>query len=75
MKLINISKTSDTYIVKAFHPFKILGFQFYTKVKSYKYDYDSKEWQEVDGKKEVAKEYQIKLNRWLEDHQKFIEKS
>ena len=75
MKLINISKSGNTYTVKALHPVKIFGIQMFSYVKSYALSEDHKYWYEIKSDKKVSRSKSLKLNKWLKDHQKFIEKS
>ena len=75
MKLINISKSGDTYVVKALHPVRILGIQIFSFVKIYRLSEDGNYWFEEKSKKKVSRYKIIKLEKWLKDHKKFIEKT
>lgn len=75
MKLVNISKSGENYLIKALHSFKLFGLIFYSKVKTYKLSKDEEHWYLMDSKEEVSVREKTKLNKWLKDHQKFIEKA
>ncbi len=75
MQLVNISKTGDTYTVKALKTFKLLGLQLFSKVTSYTISPQDKDWCAADKAGDISEKTKIKLNKWLRDHQRFIEKS
>lgn len=74
MKLVNISKTGDVYIVKTMHPVRVLGFNIITNQRSYAFNEKEEYWYELATGKKVSKKKRSKLNKWLTDHKKFIEK-
>ncbi|QYA26363.1 hypothetical protein G3I01_12885 [Gramella sp. MT6] len=74
MKLINVSKNGDGYSIKAINSYKIMGIQLYSTIKTYKLSETNSEWIELSSGREVAKKKKVKLDKWLSDHQKFIEK-
>ncbi|MUP42876.1 hypothetical protein [Christiangramia aestuarii] len=74
MKLVNISKPEDTYIVKVLHTYKLFGLSLSSYVKAYACSNDEN-WYEVKNGKKVSRNKSVKLNKWLKDHQKFIEKA
>jgi len=74
MKLVNIAKTGDTYEVKALDPVKIFGIQILATVNTYKLSDDHSFWYKVNSRKKVSGKKMLRLNKWLKDHQKFIEK-
>lgn len=75
MKLINISRTGDTYLVKTLIPYRIFGIQIASEIKEFKKSAKDKAWYTINGNKKASKVQRIKLEKWLKDHQKFIEKS
>ncbi len=75
MRLVNISKSGENYLIKASHYIKVLGIEIYSKVKTYKLTNNEKQWQRLGSSKKVSSRKTAKLNKWLKDHQKFIEKS
>lgn len=74
MKMVSISKAEGSYKVKALHPFKIFGIQIMATEKFYKLSDDHTCWYRLDSGKKASHNKQMKLNKWLKDHQKFIEK-
>ena len=75
MKLVNISKSGENYFVKALHQSKIFGMHIFSKVKTYKLSKDESNWYLLDSGKKVSERKKAKLDKWLKDHQKFIEKA
>lgn len=73
MKMINISRNGDNYIIKTINSTRVLGKDMFSKNKSYKQNKNDEEWYELSSEKAVSAEKKIKLDRWLKDHQKFIE--
>ncbi|PTX43000.1 hypothetical protein C8P64_1524 [Christiangramia gaetbulicola] len=74
MKLINVSRNNEGYIVKALLSYRLLGLQLFSRVKVYELKESHNAWYEASSKKKVSKRKRLKLNKWLKDHQKFIEK-
>ena len=74
MKLVNISKSDEKYIIKALITYKVLGISLFSSVKSYAYN-EEKDWYELKTGKTPSKSKILKLDKWLKDHQKFIEKA
>lgn len=75
MKLINISKTENSYLVKALIQYKIFGIQIGSEIKEFKKSTNDNAWYTLNGKKKASKGQRLKLEKWLKDHQKFIEKN
>ena len=74
MKLVNISRSENTYEVKALHPIKILSIHIMAFIKTYKLSDDHTYWYNLNSEKKVSRKQRFKLDKWLKDHQKFIEK-
>lgn len=75
MKLINISRTGDTYLVKTLISYRIFGIQIASEIKEFKKSSKDDNWYTVNGDQKASKGQRVKLEKWLKDHQKFIEKS
>lgn len=73
MKMINISRNGDQYIIKTINSTKVLGMDLLQKNKSYQKKVDEEEWFELSSGKTVSAQKKLKLDKWLKDHQKFIE--
>lgn len=74
MKLINVSRNNEGYIVKALLNYRFLGLQLFSRIEVYELTESNNTWYEASGGKKVSKRKRLKLNKWLKDHQKFIEK-
>lgn len=74
MRLVNISKVDDAYLIKASVPYKFLGIEFMASDRLYKKKENEDDWNEAETGKKVPINRKLKLNKWLKDHQKFIEK-
>jgi len=72
MKLITMSKTDTAYTVKARKTLRIAGQELKSNIMEYTFSLDRKEWYTSQGKK-VSSNKKKYLNKWLKDHQKFIE--
>ncbi len=75
MQLINILKTGETYQINALHTVKLLGVNLFSRSRSYSFSEENNEWYEIKSGKRISSQAEIKLNKWLKDHQKFIEKT
>lgn len=74
MRLVNISKVENAYLIKASVSYKFLGIEFMASDKFYKKKENENDWHEAKTGKKVPAKRKLKLNKWLKDHQKFIEK-
>ncbi len=74
MKLINVSRNNEVYSIKTLHSYRLLGLQFLSRVKVYVLNESNTAWYEASSRKKVSEKKALKLNKWLKDHQKFIEK-
>lgn len=74
MKLIKILKTSDGYEVKTLLTYKFLGKQIFSREQTYIKSKPDKNWYVSGSNSDVSEQKQAKLNKWLNDHKKFIEK-
>lgn len=75
MKLINISRTDDGYLIKALISLKIFGIHIASLIREYTTSKDDNHWYDANSHKKVSKRQKLKLDKWLKDHQKFIEKN
>lgn len=75
MKMINVSREGDKYLIKTINSIKIFGHDIISWTKLYARDSENKEWYEIPSRKSPNEEKRVKLDRWLKSHQKFIEKS
>lgn len=72
MKLINLSKKGEMYSVKAQTSFKVFGFNISHTVQEFVRPFSEDNWYDLEGRKVSEKKASI-LNKWLRDHQRFIE--
>lgn len=72
MRLVNLSKKDDTYMVKAIIPFRILGLTIASPARVFIYQEKNNNWKTSKGGK-VSKKKKMILNKWLRDHKRFIE--
>lgn len=71
MRLINLSKKGDTYVVKALQFFRILGINLWSNTAEFRKEDSSANWYNADSKKVGPRTSKI-LDKWLKDHQRFI---
>lgn len=74
MKLIYLTQKDNFYVAKALQESKLLGIIFSRKIREYEFEEDKQEWMYRGNGKKVSRTRQKYLNKWLEDHKKFIEK-
>ncbi|MCG9970361.1 hypothetical protein [Christiangramia crocea] len=72
MKLINLSKKGEAYTAKAKTSFKLFGITFSSTVQEFIKPVSEENWYDFEGRK-VSENKKIILNKWLKDHQRFIE--
>lgn len=73
MKLVNLQNTDDAYVAKAEISVRALGVAVGQKTKTYIRKVSETEWREKKSNKIVSKHESLHLNKWLSDHQKFVE--
>lgn len=71
MRLINLSKKGDAYVVKAQKLFRILGISIGSNFQEFIKKDGDHYWYTAEGKKVKPKNSRI-LDKWLKDHQRFI---
>ncbi|SDR76828.1 hypothetical protein [Gramella sp. MAR_2010_147] len=74
MKLIKVSQTRDAYEVKVLISYRLFGIRIFSTEKSFVKKYNHDEWYQKDDHSKASQEKKMKLDKWLKDHQKFIEK-
>ena len=72
MKLIRIISNKDSYIVDAESSVKFLGFRVFSRIRKYKKQKDSNTWYRFPDSSKVSARKEEKLNKWIEDHEKFV---
>ena len=72
MRLIRIISKNKRYIVDAEVSLKLLGINFFTRTKSFVTAKDSINWRELPSKSKVSRKKEKKLNKWIQDHERFI---
>jgi hypothetical protein len=75
MKLVNISKSGNTYLIKAVIPLKILGLEIASKIRVFSLTEEHNEWFDSKTGQKASRSKVAKLDKWLRDHQKFVEKN
>lgn len=73
MRLINLQRTDDAYVAKAEITLKAFGVALGQKSKIYIKKQSENEWREKKTSKKVSSREATHLNKWLSDHQKFVE--
>jgi len=74
MKLIKVSKSENTYQIQALISYEVLGIPLPSKERSFIKQEGDNNWYNIKSHKKVSEKRQLQLNKWLKDHQKFIEK-
>jgi len=74
MKLIKVLKTNNTYEIKTLITYRFLNIRFLSLEKSFIKNKEENSWIETKSHKRAPKEKELKLDKWLKNHQKFIEK-
>jgi len=75
MKLIKVSKSDNAYEIQALISYEVLGIPLPSKERSFTKHESDTIWYNKKSQKKVSEKRQIQLNKWLKDHQKFIEKN
>ena len=73
MKMINISRNADHYIIKTIDSVRMLGKDMFSRNKTYQKKFSDDTWYESNSDKAVSEQKKLKLDKWLKDHRKFIE--
>jgi hypothetical protein len=73
MRLVYLQNTDDAYVAKAEISIKAFGVALGQKSKIYIRKDSENIWRERKTNKKVAKKEATHLNKWLSDHQKFVE--
>ncbi|WP_298247075.1 hypothetical protein [uncultured Christiangramia sp.] len=74
MNLVNISKEENCYKIKSVKYVKVFGTTLYSYDKIFVKQTESNQWINKNTNKEATQAESLKLDKWLKDHQKFIEK-
>ncbi|MDR5590346.1 hypothetical protein [Christiangramia sp. SM2212] len=74
MKLIKVLKTSNGYEVKTLLTYKFFGKQFFSREQTFVKSEEEEYWTVPGTGSKVSMEKQLRLEKWLKDHRKFIEK-
>ncbi|MCB7480264.1 hypothetical protein [Christiangramia sediminis] len=74
MKLIKISKSKNIYEIKTLISYKLLGKRLISIERSFVKKENEDDWYEKQKGLKASEVKRLKLERWLRDHQKFIEK-
>jgi len=74
MKLIKVLKFNDRYEITALITYKFLKIQILSVEKVFIKKENKDYWQDAKNHEKVSVSNKLKLDRWLKDHQKFIEK-
>ncbi|TBW26401.1 hypothetical protein [Gramella sp. KN1008] len=72
MKLVNFSKKEDAYVAKAITSVKIFGISLSSTTQQFVKPLSEETWYDFKGH-EVSENKQILLDKWLRDHQRFLE--
>ena len=75
MNLVNISKEDSGYKIKSVKYIKIFGTTVYSYDKMFRLEPETERWINQATQKRATEAESIKLNKWLKDHRKFIEKA
>ncbi|PRX40635.1 hypothetical protein [Salegentibacter salegens] len=73
MRLINLQRTDDAYVAKAEITLKAFGVALGQRSKIYIRRESENAWREKKTNKKVSQKENAHLNKWLSDHQKFVE--
>lgn len=73
MKLVNLQNTDDAYVAKAEITLRAFGVALGQKSKIYIRKEFENTWRERRTNKKVSPKEAAHLNKWLNDHQKFVE--
>ena len=75
MKMIKVSKSDNVYEIQALISYEVLGILLPSKKRSFIKQEGDNKWYNKKSQKKVSEKRQLQLNKWLKDHQKFIEKN
>ncbi len=73
MRLVCLQNTEDAYVAKAEIVRKAFGIALGKKSKDYIKKNSENIWREKKSKKKVSQKEKAHLNKWLNDHKKFVE--
>ncbi|MBZ9632497.1 hypothetical protein LB465_17080 [Salegentibacter sp. LM13S] len=73
MRLVHLQNTDNAYIAKAEITLKAFGVALGQKSKIYIKKDSENTWREEKTNKKVSYKKTVHLNKWLADHQKFVE--
>lgn len=73
MKLICLTHKDNIYLARALQETKLLGVTLARNIKEFEFRKDQQDWVYKGSGKKVSRSRQVHLNKWLEDHKKFIE--
>jgi hypothetical protein len=73
MRLVHLQNTDNAYVAKAEITLKAFGVALGQKSKIYIRKDSENTWREEKTNKKVSKREAAHLNKWLDDHQKFVE--
>ena len=74
MRLINVSRINNAYLIQAMISIKFFGIKFFSHTKYYVKEVENNSWYEAKTGNKVSEFEETKLNKWLKEHQKFIER-
>ena len=73
MRLVYLQNTDEAYVAKVEITIKIFGVAFGEKIKTYIKRDSENTWRDEKTNKTVSEREAAHLNKWLNDHQKFVE--
>lgn len=73
MKLVYLQNADNAYVLKAEVTVKLMGITLGRKSKIFIRKYSDKKWREKKSGKLASRKEKAYLNKWLSDHQKFVE--
>ena len=73
MRLVYLQNTDNAYVLKAEITVKLLGVSLGKKSKIFIRKDSDKKWREEKSGKLASRKEKSYLNKWLSDHQKFVE--
>jgi len=74
MNLVNISKEERGYKIKSIKYIKLLGTSIYSSHNTFSKEFGKDQWINEKNNKPASEPEAVKLDKWLRDHKKFIEK-
>lgn len=73
MRLVYLQNTDNAYVLKAEVTVKLMGITLGRKSKIFIRKDSDKKWREEKSGKLASRKEKAYLNKWLGDHQKFVE--